>query len=86
MLTVSEVNPESSQEPLAETRLGAIFGNADFSLHKGKIGDGEVYDADSRAGATIPKALKVKMCWRRRRRNGQDVGVPDPGDRKIAQG
>ena len=36
------------------TRLGAILRNADFCLHQGAIGGGEVYDADSRAGGDDP--------------------------------
>src|SRR5882762_5211447 len=39
------------------TRFGAIFGNADFSLHQGAIGGGEVFDADSRAGGDDPASI-----------------------------
>src|SRR5882672_956797 len=69
------------------TRLGAIFGNADFSLHQGEIGGGEVYDADSRAGGYDPASSGRQGRSRDSAdRNWQDAGVPDSGNRKIAQG
>jgi len=42
------------------TRLGAIFGNADFSLHKGKIATAKFTTPTPVQAATIPQALEGK--------------------------